>query len=146
MSIRTLLGALLAFGALNAFAGGYYGMSGAAGVPREWLAGSLSTPHPVDEMGARSGLSRRTLECRFRAATGLSPIGYVQQLRIREARRLLERTTMPVDEIGFAVGYLNTAYFRSLFRRTNRLGPGAYRRKFGQFRAHRDSNSKPSDR
>ena len=110
---------------------------------QEWLEDNLLTPHPVDEMDARSGVSRRTLERRFRAATGLSPIGYVQQLRIREARRLLERTTMPVDEIGFAVGYLNTAYFRSLFRRTNRLGPGAYRRKFGQFCVHRDSNSKP---
>lgn len=40
MSIRTLLGALLTVGALNAFAGGYYGLSGAEGVPREWLAGS----------------------------------------------------------------------------------------------------------
>ena len=40
MSIRTLLAVLLAFGALNAFAGGYYGLSGARGVPREWLAGS----------------------------------------------------------------------------------------------------------
>jgi hypothetical protein len=40
VSIRTLLGALLTVGALNAFAGGYYGLSGAEGVPREWLAGS----------------------------------------------------------------------------------------------------------
>lgn len=40
MWIRTLLSALLAFGALNAFAGGYYGLAGADGVPREWLAGS----------------------------------------------------------------------------------------------------------
>lgn len=40
MWIRWLLGGLLAFGALNAFAGGYYGLSGAPGVPREWLAGS----------------------------------------------------------------------------------------------------------
>ena len=38
--IRGLLGALLAFGALNAFAGGYYGLSGAEGVPKEWLAGT----------------------------------------------------------------------------------------------------------
>jgi hypothetical protein len=37
---RFALGGLLAFGALNAFFGGYYGMSGAEGVPREWLAGS----------------------------------------------------------------------------------------------------------
>jgi hypothetical protein len=40
MWIRYLLGALLTFGAINAFAGGYYGLSGAPGVPLEWLAGS----------------------------------------------------------------------------------------------------------
>jgi hypothetical protein len=39
-AIRYALGGLLAFGALNAFAGGYYGMAGAEGVPREWLEGS----------------------------------------------------------------------------------------------------------
>lgn len=38
---RDLLGALLAFGAVNAFAGGWYGLSGAPGIPLEWLAGSL---------------------------------------------------------------------------------------------------------
>jgi hypothetical protein len=40
LSIRYLLGGLLAFLALNAFVGGIYAMSGAAGVPTEWLAGS----------------------------------------------------------------------------------------------------------
>ena len=38
--VRYLLGALLIFGALNAFGGGYYGLSGAKGVPTEWLQGS----------------------------------------------------------------------------------------------------------
>src|SRR6185503_7859661 len=38
--LRGVLGGLLAFGALNAFAGGLYGMSGAPDVPREWLEGS----------------------------------------------------------------------------------------------------------
>jgi len=40
MRTRFLLGGLLSFIALNAFAGGYYAMAGAAGVPTEWLAGS----------------------------------------------------------------------------------------------------------
>lgn len=35
-----LLGAVLTFGAINAFGGGYYGLAGAKGVPLEWLAGS----------------------------------------------------------------------------------------------------------
>ena len=38
--LRYPLGALLALLALNAFAGGYYGMAGAPNVPREWLQGS----------------------------------------------------------------------------------------------------------
>ncbi len=40
MAIRYSLGALLVFGAVNAFGGGYYGLSGAKGVPTEWLDGS----------------------------------------------------------------------------------------------------------
>lgn len=39
-TVRYVLGSLLAFGALNAFGGGYYGLSGAKGVPTEWLAGT----------------------------------------------------------------------------------------------------------
>jgi hypothetical protein len=38
MSNRYVLGTLLAFGAINAFAGGWYGLSGAPDVPLEWLA------------------------------------------------------------------------------------------------------------
>ncbi len=39
-AVRIILGVLLTFGALNAFGGGYYGMSGADGVPKEWLEGT----------------------------------------------------------------------------------------------------------
>ena len=39
--MRYALGFLLAFAALNAFGGGYYAISGAKGVPIEWLNGSL---------------------------------------------------------------------------------------------------------
>jgi hypothetical protein len=39
-ALRYLLGGLLAFGAINAFGGGYYRLSGAEGVPTDWLEGS----------------------------------------------------------------------------------------------------------
>ena len=38
--LHYLLAVLLTFVALNAFAGGFYGMSGAEGVPTEWLSGT----------------------------------------------------------------------------------------------------------
>ena len=44
---RIALGLLLAFGALNAFGGGVYGMSGAPGVPARWLEGSPFTDYVV---------------------------------------------------------------------------------------------------
>jgi len=39
-AVRYSLGGLLAFGELNAVAGSYYGLTGAVGVPTEWLEGS----------------------------------------------------------------------------------------------------------
>lgn len=45
--VRYSVGGLLPFGALNAFAGGYDGLSGVEGVPLEWLEGSLFTEYFV---------------------------------------------------------------------------------------------------
>jgi transcriptional regulator GlxA family with amidase domain len=97
---------------------------------QEWLRESFPVARPVEEMVRRSGLASRTFKRRFKKATGLSPIQYVQQLRIREAKRRLERTDAPIDEIGWAVGYEDPAFFRRLFKRLTRITPGAYRRKF----------------
>jgi transcriptional regulator GlxA family with amidase domain len=97
---------------------------------QEWLQSHYMVANPVEEVVARSGLSERTIERRFRKAAGCSPILYVQNLRIAAARRRLERTDMPVEEIGYEVGYENTAFFRRVFKRTTRLTPGAYRHKF----------------
>ena len=60
----------------------------------------------------------------------MSPIAYVQRLRVEEAKRRLERTDTPVERIAWEVGYEDPAAFRRLFRRITGLAPGAYRRRF----------------
>ena len=60
----------------------------------------------------------------------MSPIAYVQRLRIEDAKRRLERTEAAIDEIGWQVGYEEPAFFRRLFKRVTGLTPGAYRRRF----------------
>ncbi|MEX0758562.1 MAG: helix-turn-helix domain-containing protein [Tistlia sp.] len=95
-----------------------------------WLAENYPQPSPVEELVRRSGLSERSFKRRFRAATGLTPIDYVQRLRIEEAKRRLERTRVPVEEISWQVGYEDAAFFRRLFKRLTSLSPGAYRRRF----------------
>jgi len=82
-------------------------------------------------MVARSGLPERTFKRRFRAATGHTPVGYVQALRIEEAKQQLETASSPTDAIGAAAGYEDPASFRRLFKRHTGIKPGRYRRRFG---------------
>lgn len=97
---------------------------------QDWIAKHFSVTNPLEEMIRRSGLAERTFKRRFTAATGLSPIAYVQRLRVEEAKRRLERTEASVDEVSWQVGYEEPAFFRRLFRRVTGLAPGAYRRRF----------------
>ncbi len=97
---------------------------------QSWLSTHFSVASPVEEMVKRSGLAERTFKRRFTEATGLAPIDYVQRLRIEDAKRRLERTEAPADEISWQVGYEDGAYFRRLFKRTTGMTPGAYRRRF----------------
>ena len=67
---------------------------------------------------------------RFKVATGETLIAHVQNLRIEEAKRLLENSRTAAHEIAALVGYENPAFFRRLFKRCTGLTPGAYRRMF----------------
>ena len=95
---------------------------------QEWLRLHHAVAGPVNEMVARSGLAERTFKRRFTAATGHSPISYVQRTRVEEAKRRLERTAEPIETISYAVGYEDPASFRRLFKRITGVSPGAYRR------------------
>jgi transcriptional regulator GlxA family with amidase domain len=97
---------------------------------QQWLNAHFSLAHPVEEMIRRSRLAERTFKRRFVKATGLTPIAYVQRLRIEDAKRRLERTDASVDEISWRVGYEDAAFFRRLFKRTTGVAPGAYRKRF----------------
>jgi transcriptional regulator GlxA family with amidase domain len=97
---------------------------------QDWLQGHFSVANPVEEMIKRSGLAERTFKRRFTKAAGVAPLEYVQRLRVEDAKRRLERTDAPVDEIGWKVGYEDPAFFRRLFKRTTGLPPGVYRRRF----------------
>lgn len=97
---------------------------------QDWLHAHYMVPRPVDEMLRRSGLARRSLERRFAKATGYAPNVYVQQLRVEEAKKRLERTGKPIDQISYEVGYEDPAHFRRLFKRITQMTPGGYRRRF----------------
>jgi transcriptional regulator GlxA family with amidase domain len=97
---------------------------------QQWLAAHFSVANPVEEMIKRSKLAERTFKRRFVNATGITPIAYVQRLRVEDAKRRLERTDTSIEEISWRAGYEDSAFFRRLFKRVTGLTPGAYRKRF----------------
>ena len=93
---------------------------------QSWLAQNYERPDIVAELVRQSGLPKRTFDRRFRAATGYSPLAYIQALRIEEAKQALETGSAPVEVVAREVGYSDAASFRRLAGMT----PGDYRRKF----------------
>ncbi len=105
---------------------------------QDWIADNYATDNPVAAMVERSALLPRTFGRRFRAATGRRPMEYVHEIRIDEARRILESSSIAVDEVGFSVGYEDPTFFRRLFKRKTGLTPAAYRRKFATIAPYAD--------
>lgn len=99
-----------------------------------WIASHYARPSPVAAMAARSGLTERSFNRRFQAATGMSPMEYVLTLRLEEAKQMLEAGDEAIEGIALAVGYEDAGFFGRLFRRKVGLTPAQYRKRFGALR------------
>ena len=97
---------------------------------QHWLQGNGGQDADLATMAACAGLEARTFLRRFRAATGLRPTEYCQQVRVGRACRLLEFTRRNVEQIAWGVGYQDPGAFRKVFQRVTGLTPSEYRRRF----------------
>ena len=75
-------------------------------------------------------MSRRTLERRFKAATGKTPLSYQQCMRIKAAKQFLESGVRSFEEITYRVGYEDSSTFRKVFTKYTHLSPSEYRKRF----------------
>jgi len=95
-----------------------------------WLSDNYSSSTCLNQAIQYVGIAERTLKRRFKKATGLSLIDYIQNLRVEDAKRILENTDTPIEAISYQVGYEEAGFFRRLFKRSVGLTPGQYRRMF----------------
>lgn len=91
----------------------------------------------IETLAEAVGASRRNLIRKFRAAHGITPIEYAQQLRVELAKNLLETTALDLPAILERIGYQDGASFRRLFRAKTQLSPREYRARFAIGRAAR---------
>lgn len=97
---------------------------------RHWALERLAEPLDVAAMSRHAGVSPRTFARRFRDEVGTTPLQWLLAQRVLEARRLLEESELPVEEIAWRSGFGTAASLREHFRRTTATTPSAYRRSF----------------
>ncbi|WP_137994116.1 GlxA family transcriptional regulator [Streptomyces vilmorinianum] len=97
---------------------------------RLWIADHLDEDLSVEALATRMCLSERHFARVFRQETGACPGAYVEAARVEVARRLLETTDRPLDQVAAAAGLGSVETLHRAFRRQLATTPAAYRRRF----------------
>ena len=96
-------------------------------VAQEFIYYHYHMPINLDNIAEAAESSVNHLIRQFKAATGLTPIAYLLQVRMAAARQML-LTDLKVSEVARLIGIEDALYFSRLFRRVNGVSPLAYRR------------------
>ena len=83
--------------------------------------------HTVRELADIANLSESRFKEKFRRCVGTSPIQFAENIRIREACRMLGGK-ISITDISFELGYSSAAHFSTAFRRAMGMTPSEYRR------------------
>ncbi len=97
-----------------------------------WLEANYAGEVAIDAVAGRVGISPRHFKRRFKKATGETPLGYLQRVRIEAAKKRLETTRESMNTITWKIGYEDSSSFRRLFKKTTGLSPREYRDKFAR--------------
>ncbi len=82
----------------------------------------------LTELADELGMNKYALARQFKEVTGISPIQYAIQCRIKTAQHLLSETAYAVPEIASQTGYKSATHFQQAFKKAVGKTPGVYRR------------------
>jgi AraC-like DNA-binding protein len=89
----------------------------------------LNQPLQVATLASAVNFSPSHYSALFKRWTGCTPIDYFIRLRMRQACRLFENTSLNVKEVAAALGYDDPFYFSRAFKAVNQLAPTEYRQR-----------------
>jgi transcriptional regulator GlxA family with amidase domain len=94
-----------------------------------WIQNNLSkVAISIQSLATLFGMSQRNFTRRFKQATNMTPVQYLQKRRLSAAQELLQSTNLSIKEIAYRVGYLDVSYFTSIFREYVSITPKNYRK------------------
>ncbi|MBQ1946347.1 MAG: helix-turn-helix transcriptional regulator [Clostridia bacterium] len=94
----------------------------------DYLIQNYTHPLTNDELSAQTEFSTSYFRKLFRDVYGVSPLEYLQNLRISKAKEMLRNNVGSISEIAASLGYANIYDFSRTFKRETGLSPSAYAR------------------
>ncbi len=94
---------------------------------QEWMHNCYNDEITLDILANKFDISVRSLNRRFKHATGKSPMQYLQQIRMENACELLKTSNLSISEVAYNVGYPDNSYFSAQFRKAMSVTPKEYR-------------------
>ncbi|MFA6102409.1 MAG: AraC family transcriptional regulator [Victivallaceae bacterium] len=91
------------------------------------IESDIARERTVQRLASSCNISQSHLNMLFRRHFGCGPLKYLQDLRMRHARKLLAEPYLSIKEIGLMCGYEEVNYFCRIFKRHNRISPGSFR-------------------
>ena len=88
-----------------------------------------SVAHSVESLAREAGMSRSAFARNFRASLGVTPMGFVNRIRLNLARRMLTSSVRPIEAIAADVGFSSRSHFSRVFRDQYGNDPSNFRRR-----------------
>lgn len=95
-----------------------------------WLQAHLHEKIDMKQLATEVNVSQRTLIRKFKAEFSVSPLTYLQNMRIETAKKLLEGSSLTLADIIEQVGYADASSFSRLFHKRQGITPAMYRHRF----------------
>ncbi len=92
-----------------------------------WLRDNFDKTIRFKDLSTQFGMSERTFTRRFKNATGITPLEYLQKIRMDAAKDLLQSSNLLIEDISYRVGYHDNGHFTKLFKKHHNTTPSQYR-------------------
>lgn len=84
----------------------------------------------VDELVEAIGMGRTVFFNKLKSITGMSPVEFIREIRIKRAAQLLTNPQYNISEVAYMVGLNDARYFSKCFKQTYHMTPSEYRKQY----------------